>query len=175
MTHDKVEDIPDEEWDRTLAVNLSAFFYLTKAAPPRTCGRARRSSGPAQSTPTLRPPTLLPYDVTKAGIAKHDRRACPAARTARHPRPTAWHQGPYLDAAHPLNHACRARAEFRVLGRARPPRPAPPRVAPAYVLLASDEASYISPAPASPSRAASPSCRAVKVTVSASAAPAGSG
>lgn len=30
-THDKLEDIPDEEWDRTLAVNLSAFFYLTKA------------------------------------------------------------------------------------------------------------------------------------------------
>jgi hypothetical protein len=27
MTHDKLEDITDEEWDRTLAVNLSAFFY----------------------------------------------------------------------------------------------------------------------------------------------------
>ena len=34
MTHDKLEDISDEEWDRTLAVNLSAFFYLTKAALP---------------------------------------------------------------------------------------------------------------------------------------------
>ena len=34
MTHDKLEDITDEEWDRALAVNLSAFFYLTKAALP---------------------------------------------------------------------------------------------------------------------------------------------
>ena len=34
MTHDKLEDITDAEWDRTLAVNLSAFFYLTKAALP---------------------------------------------------------------------------------------------------------------------------------------------
>jgi NAD(P)-dependent dehydrogenase (short-subunit alcohol dehydrogenase family) len=33
-THDKVEDISDEEWDRTMAVNLSAFFYLAKAALP---------------------------------------------------------------------------------------------------------------------------------------------
>lgn len=33
-THDKLEDISDEEWDRTLAVKLSSFFYLTKAALP---------------------------------------------------------------------------------------------------------------------------------------------
>lgn len=25
-----VEDISEQEWDRTLAVNLSAFFYLVK-------------------------------------------------------------------------------------------------------------------------------------------------
>src|SRR5689334_1922755 len=31
MTYERVEDISDEAWDRTLAVNLSAFFYLTKA------------------------------------------------------------------------------------------------------------------------------------------------
>lgn len=30
----QLEDINDEEWDRTLAVNLSAYFYLTKAALP---------------------------------------------------------------------------------------------------------------------------------------------
>ena len=33
-THDKLEDITDEGWDRTLAMNLSEFFYLTKAALP---------------------------------------------------------------------------------------------------------------------------------------------
>lgn len=34
MTHETVEEISDEEWDRTLAVNLSAYFHLVKAALP---------------------------------------------------------------------------------------------------------------------------------------------
>ena len=34
MTHETLEEIPDEEWDHTLATNLSAFFHLAKAAVP---------------------------------------------------------------------------------------------------------------------------------------------
>src|SRR5579875_3710687 len=34
MTHDDLGEISDEEWDYTLAVNLSALFHLCKAALP---------------------------------------------------------------------------------------------------------------------------------------------
>jgi NAD(P)-dependent dehydrogenase (short-subunit alcohol dehydrogenase family) len=67
-THDKVEDISDEEWDRTIAVSLSAFFYLTKAALPHMKAGASiiGTTSVNSDSPT---PTLLPYDATKAGIA----------------------------------------------------------------------------------------------------------
>lgn len=32
MTFEKLEDIPDEEWDKTFATNIHAMFYLVKAA-----------------------------------------------------------------------------------------------------------------------------------------------
>jgi NAD(P)-dependent dehydrogenase (short-subunit alcohol dehydrogenase family) len=34
MTRTSLEQIPDEEWDHTLALNLSALFHLSKAAVP---------------------------------------------------------------------------------------------------------------------------------------------
>ncbi|MET7998302.1 hypothetical protein ABZU76_46275 [Amycolatopsis sp. NPDC005232] len=34
MTHETLEEIPDEEWDHTLATNLGAFFHFVKAAVP---------------------------------------------------------------------------------------------------------------------------------------------
>src|SRR5689334_13120101 len=32
MTHESLDEIPDDEWDHTLATNLSAMFHLCKAA-----------------------------------------------------------------------------------------------------------------------------------------------
>src|SRR3954470_18546408 len=68
MTHDTVEEIPDEEWDHTLATNLSAFFHLTKAAVPHLKEGASiiGSSSVNSDNPS---PQLMPYDVTKAGVA----------------------------------------------------------------------------------------------------------
>ncbi|WP_330165662.1 SDR family NAD(P)-dependent oxidoreductase, partial [Qipengyuania citrea] len=34
MTFRTLEDIPDEEWERTFATNIHAMFYLAKAALP---------------------------------------------------------------------------------------------------------------------------------------------
>ena len=34
MTHDTLEEIPDEEWDYTFATNVRAMFHLAKAAVP---------------------------------------------------------------------------------------------------------------------------------------------
>ncbi len=47
MTHETIEEISDEEWDHTLATNLSAYFHLVKAALPHL-GPGRRSSGRAR-------------------------------------------------------------------------------------------------------------------------------
>jgi NAD(P)-dependent dehydrogenase (short-subunit alcohol dehydrogenase family) len=68
MTHESIEEIPDEEWDRTLAINLSAFFHLTKAALPHMApGSSIIGSSSVNSDNPV--PTLLPYSATKAGIA----------------------------------------------------------------------------------------------------------
>ena len=34
MSHDSLEEIPDEEWDHTFRTNIGAFFHLAKAAVP---------------------------------------------------------------------------------------------------------------------------------------------
>ena len=66
-THGKLEDITDEEWDRTLAVNLSAFFYLTRAALPHMRPGASIIGTSSVNSDSPSPPA--PYDVKKAGIA----------------------------------------------------------------------------------------------------------
>ena len=68
MTRNSVEEIPDEEWDRTIAINLSAFFHLTKGALPHM-GPGSSIIGSTSINSDLPPPVLLPYNVTKAGIA----------------------------------------------------------------------------------------------------------
>ena len=50
---ESLEEIPDEEWEKTLAVNISAMFYLTKAAVPHMKPGAR-SSMPRPSRRTNR-------------------------------------------------------------------------------------------------------------------------
>jgi hypothetical protein len=140
-THDKVEDISDEEWDRTLAVNLSAFFYLTKAALPHM--RSGSSIiGTSSVNSDMPKPTLMPYDVTKAGIANMTAALAQLLAT-RGIRANSVAPGPIWTPLIPSTMPAEHVEEFgssTPLGR--PGQPA--EVAPVYVLLASDEASYIS-------------------------------
>ena len=67
-THQDLTEISDEEWDYTLATNLSAMFRLCKAAVPHmpAGGSIIGTTSVNSDMPT---PQLLPYDVTKAGVA----------------------------------------------------------------------------------------------------------
>jgi NAD(P)-dependent dehydrogenase (short-subunit alcohol dehydrogenase family) len=141
MTHDKLEDISDAEWDRTLAVNLSAFFYLTKAALPHMRAGASiiGTSSVNSDSPT---PALLPYDVTKAGIANMTaalaQLLAPRGIRANSVAPgPVW--TPLIPSTMPAEHV-ESFGSSSALGR--PGQPA--EVAPVYVMLASDEASYVS-------------------------------
>ena len=140
-THDKVEDIPDEEWDRTIAVNLSAFFYLTKAALPHMKAGASiiGTASVNSDTPT---PTLLPYDVTKAGIANM-LAALAQLLAPRGIRANSVAPGPVWT---PLIPSTMPAGPVEKFGSSVPlDRPGQPaEVAPVYVMLAADEASYVS-------------------------------
>jgi NAD(P)-dependent dehydrogenase (short-subunit alcohol dehydrogenase family) len=140
-TYEKVEDISYEEWDRTMAVNLSAFFYLTKAALPHMKPGASiiATSSVNSDSPT---PTLLPYDVTKAGIANMTA-ALAQLLASRGIRANSVAPGPVwtplIPSTMPAEHV-ESFGSSSALGR--PGQPA--EVAPVYVMLASDEASYVS-------------------------------
>ncbi|MDG9722807.1 SDR family oxidoreductase [Streptomyces sp. DH41] len=141
MTHDSITDIPDEEWDRTLAINLSAFFHLTKAAVPHMRpGSAIIASTSVNSDSP--PPQLLAYDVTKAGIANMVG-ALAQMLAAKGIRANSVAPGPIWT---PLIPATMPPEQVESFGSqvplGRPGQPA--ELAPVYVMLASDEASYVS-------------------------------
>jgi NAD(P)-dependent dehydrogenase (short-subunit alcohol dehydrogenase family) len=141
MTRHEIEDIPDDEWDRTLATNLSAFFHLTKVAVAHMEPGASiiGSSSVNSDSP---PPQLLPYDVTKAGIAN----MCGALAQMLAPRGIRANSvapGPIWT---PLIPATMPDEQVRSFGEEVPLQRAgqPAELAPVYVMLASDEASYVS-------------------------------
>jgi NAD(P)-dependent dehydrogenase (short-subunit alcohol dehydrogenase family) len=140
-THQDLTEISDEEWDYTLATNLSAMFRLCKAAVPHmpAGGSIIGSTSVNSDMPT---PQLLPYDVTKAGVANF--MAGLAQMLAdKGIRANSVAPGPIWT---PLIPATMPAEQVESFGQqvplGRPGQPA--EVAPAYVFLASDEASYVS-------------------------------
>lgn len=141
MYRDDITDIPDEEWDFTLATNLSAYFHLAKAAVPLLKpGSAIIATSSIQSdSPT---PQLLPYAMTKAGIASMTA-SLAQMLGERGIRVNAVAPGPIWTPLIPSTmpaDVVESFGEDTPLGR--PGQPA--ELAPAYVLLGSDEGSYIS-------------------------------
>ncbi|UOY02706.1 glucose 1-dehydrogenase [Blastococcus sp. PRF04-17] len=141
MSHDTLEEVSDEEWDHTVAVNLSAMFTLTKDAIPHMPpgGSIINSSSVNSDMPS---PNLAPYAMTKAGIANFT--ASMAQMYAdKGIRANSVAPGPIWT---PLIPATMPEEKVESFGQqvplARPGQPA--ELAPVYVLLASDEASYVS-------------------------------
>jgi NAD(P)-dependent dehydrogenase (short-subunit alcohol dehydrogenase family) len=141
MTHETVEEIPDEEWDHTLATNLSAFFHLTKAAVPHMKPGASiiGSSSVNSDNPV---PTLMPYSATKAAIANMVA-SLAQMLASRGIRANSVAPGPIWT---PLIPATMPEEQVESFGQQAPlGRPGQPaELAPVYVLLASDEGSFVS-------------------------------
>ena len=141
MSHDSLEEIPDEEWDHTLALNLTAMFTLCKDAVPHMQPGASiiNSSSVNSDNPS---PNLIAYAMTKAGIANFT--ASLAQMLAEKGiRANSVAPGPVWT---PLIPATMPEEKVESFGQQVPMGRAaqPAELAPVYVLLASDEASYVS-------------------------------
>ena len=141
MTFDALEKIPDEEWDRTLATNLSAMFYITKAAMPHM-----KPGGSIINTASINAdvpnPTLLAYATTKGAIQNFTA-GLAQLLAEKGIRANTVAPGPVWT---PLIPASMPEDKVQNFGSQVPmKRPAQPcELAPVYVMLASDEASYVS-------------------------------
>jgi NAD(P)-dependent dehydrogenase (short-subunit alcohol dehydrogenase family) len=141
MSHDSLEEVSDEEWDHTVALNLTAMFILTKdAIPHMPAGGAIINSSSVNSD--MPSPSLAPYAMTKAGIANFT--ASMAQMYAdKGIRANSVAPGPIWT---PLIPATMPEEKVESFGKQVPMARAgqPAELAPVYVLLASDEASYVS-------------------------------
>jgi NAD(P)-dependent dehydrogenase (short-subunit alcohol dehydrogenase family) len=141
MSHESLEEVSDEEWDFTVATNLTAMFVLTKDAIPHmpAGGSIINSSSVNSDSPS---PNLAPYAMTKAGIANFS--ASLAQMYAdKGIRANSVAPGPVWT---PLIPATMPEEKVESFGKQVPLGRAgqPAELAPVYVLLASDEASYVS-------------------------------
>lgn len=141
MTHQRFEDIPDEEWVRTFDINITAIFRLCQAAVPHMPkgGSIINTSSVNSDMPK---PTLLPYATTKGAIANFTG-GLAQLLGERGIRVNSVAPGPIWT---PLIVATMPEDEVEQFGSNTPlGRPGQPvEVAPLYVLLASDEGSYLS-------------------------------
>jgi NAD(P)-dependent dehydrogenase (short-subunit alcohol dehydrogenase family) len=141
MSHESLDEVSDEEWDYTLAVNLSAMFTLCKDAIPHMQPGASiiNSSSVNSDQPS---PNLAPYAMTKAGIANFS--ASLAQMLAEKGiRVNSVAPGPIWTPLIPATMPPEKVGSFGEqvpIGRAGQPA----ELAPVYVMLASDEASYVS-------------------------------
>ena len=141
MTHESLDEISDDEWDHTLAVNLTAMFVLCKdAVPHMKPGAAIINSSSLNSD--MPSPTLAPYAMTKAGIANFTA-SLAQLYAEKGIRANSVAPGPVWT---PLIPATMPEEKVESFGQQVPLGRAgqPAELAPVYVLLASDEGSYIS-------------------------------
>jgi NAD(P)-dependent dehydrogenase (short-subunit alcohol dehydrogenase family) len=140
-TYEKIEDISAEEWDRTFRVNVHAMFYLSQAAVSHM-----RQGGVIINTTSIQSkdpsPQLLAYAATKGAVSNFTA-ALAQMLADRGIRVNAVAPGPIWTPLIPSTMPAEKAASFgqqTPLSRVGQPK----EVAPAFVLLASDEASYIS-------------------------------
>ncbi|MGI4787786.1 MAG: SDR family oxidoreductase [Janthinobacterium lividum] len=140
MTHEKITDIPSDEWDHTFRTNIYAMFYLCKAALP-----VMRPGGAIINTASIEAyqpdANLLAYATTKGAIVNFTKGLAKEAIESGI-RVNAVAPGPVWT---PLIPSTLPPEQVESFGQdtllKRPAQPS--ELAPVYVLLASQEASYI--------------------------------
>jgi NAD(P)-dependent dehydrogenase (short-subunit alcohol dehydrogenase family) len=141
MTHDALDEISDEEWDYTFRLNIGAYFHLVKAALPHMpSGSSIIGSSSVNSD--MPSPTLAPYAATKAAIANFSASLAQLLGD-KGIRVNSVAPGPIWTPLIPATMPSEKVTHFGddvPLGRAGQPA----ELAGAYVLLASDDGSYIS-------------------------------
>lgn len=141
MSHDSLEEIPDEEWDYTFQVNITAMFHICKAAVKHM--QPGSSIINTTSINSDKPkPTLLAYATTKGAIANFTA-GLAQLLADKGIRVNSVAPGPIWT---PLIPSTMPPDEVASFGQQVPMKRAgqPAEVAPVYVMLASSEASYIS-------------------------------
>ncbi len=138
---DSIADITDEQFDATLKTNLYAMFHITKAAVPHMRPGAaiiNTASVVAYKAPEI----LLDYSTTKAGIIAFTK-VLAKQLIGKGIRVNAVAPGPFWTALQPSGG--QPQEKVQTFGSEVPMgRPGQPvEIAPIYVFLASQEASYV--------------------------------
>jgi NAD(P)-dependent dehydrogenase (short-subunit alcohol dehydrogenase family) len=136
-----IEDISDDEWDVTFRTNIHAMFYLTKAVVPHMEGGGSiiNTASINADTPS---PQLLAYATTKGAIQNFTG-GLAQLLAEKGIRVNCVAPGPIWT---PLIPSTMPAEKVKDFGKQVPmQRPGQPKeLAPAYVMLATDEASYVS-------------------------------
>jgi NAD(P)-dependent dehydrogenase (short-subunit alcohol dehydrogenase family) len=141
MTRDAIEEIPDEEWDYTFQVNITAMFHICKAAVRHMAPGSSIINTTSINSDNPKP-TLLAYAATKGAIANFTA-GLAQLLADKGIRVNSVAPGPIWTPLIPATMPPDQVASFgQQVPMKRPGQPA--EVAPVYVLLASDQASYIS-------------------------------
>src|SRR3954452_11447204 len=136
-----IEDISDEEWELTFRTNIHAMFYLTKAAVPHMPEGSSiiNTTSVNADTPS---PQLLAYATTK-GAVQNFTGGLAQLLAEKGIRVNCVAPGPIWA---PLIPSTMPPEKVKEFGSQVPmQRPGQPKeLAPVYVMLATDEASYVS-------------------------------
>jgi NAD(P)-dependent dehydrogenase (short-subunit alcohol dehydrogenase family) len=141
MSFNSTDEISDAEWERTFAVNISAMFYLAKAAVPHM-KPGSSIINTASINADMPNPHLLAYATSKGAIQNFTGGLAQLLAekgirvNAVAPGPV-W--TPLIPSTMPAEQVSKFGANYPMK---RPAQPA--ELAAVYVLLASDEASYVS-------------------------------
>ena len=140
MSRESLQDIPSEEWDHTFKTNIYAMFYLCKAAEPHM--KPGSTIVNTTSVNAYKPhPKLLAYAATKGAIQNFTANLGQIL-AEKGIRANCVAPGPVWT---PLIPSTMPEDEVKEFGKNTPLGRAgqPAEMAPLYVMLASDDSSYM--------------------------------